>query len=201
MIYKDKYSPEFGQKVISFCENLGMTPDYFIVCSYFESGGTFSPTIKNKYSNAVGIIQYMPQTCAFLLGVPASEIRKMTSAQLSVYTHIFEQMTAIEQLDYAEKYFRPYKNKLKTLEDTYMAILLPTAIGKPNDAVIFDKNDPKYLKRYLQNKGLDYNKDGIVTKEEAARRVKELYVAGLKKEIDLQKYFADVEARGLENIV
>ena len=82
-----------------------------------------------------------------------------------------------------------------------MSILWPSAIGKPDSTIIFDKKDPKHPKRYLQNKGLDYNKDGIVTKEEAARRVKELYIAGLKKEIDLQKYFADVEARGLENIV
>jgi hypothetical protein len=44
-------------------------------------------------------------------------------------------------------------------------------IGKPNTYVLFDKSDPANPKRYIQNAGLDYNKDGRITKAEATARV------------------------------
>jgi hypothetical protein len=78
-------------------------------------------------------------------------------------------MSAEEQLDYVEKFFGRYRDKgLKTLEDVYMAILWPSAVGKPNDQVLFEKPS----KAYDQNKGLDANQDGKVTKFEAAEAVR-----------------------------
>jgi hypothetical protein len=88
-------------------------------------------------------------------------------------------MSAVKQLDYVEQYFGWTRGKLKTLEDVYMAILWPSAIGKPLNYVLFDKNDPAHPKRYIQNAGLDFNKDGLITKAEAARKVQRRLDEGL----------------------
>ena len=91
-------------------------------------------------------------------------------------------MSFIEQMSYVEKYFKPYSGRIKSVEDTYMAILFPRAIGKPNDYVLFDKNDPKYPKRYLQNRGLDVNKDGLIVKDEVCDKIHAMFSKGLTPE-------------------
>jgi len=131
----------------------------------FETGRSFSPAVRNAAgSGAVGLIQFMPAT-AQALGT--------TTAQLAA-------MSAVKQLDYVERYFQPRAGKLKTLEDVYMAILWPAAIGKPEGFVLFDRADPVYPKRYVQNAGLDFNKDGQITKAEAAARVRRTLQEGLR---------------------
>ena len=128
----------------------------------FESGETFSPSVKNSAgSGAVGLIQFMPQT----------------AIALDTTTENLAKMSAVAQLDYVREYFLPYKGKLSTLADVYMVILWPAAIGKPDAYVLFSKADTKHPKRYLQNKGLDKNHDGAVSKSEAASAVQ----AKLKK--------------------
>lgn len=138
-----------------------------MACIAFETGETFSPSIKNSAgSNALGLLQFMPTTAAGL---------GTTTKKLSV-------MTLIEQLAYVEAYFRPYKGRLKTLSDVYMAILWPAAVGKPEDYILFDKTDVKNPKRYLQNRGLDFNKDGRIVKSETARKIEEKLKKGKSPE-------------------
>lgn len=159
-----KVSEEFCQRVREIADSLGTDPSYLMACMAFESGETFSPSIKNaKGSGATGLIQFMPST-AQALGTTTEELASMT---------------AEEQLDYVEKYFKPRKGKLKSLDDVYMAILWPAAVGKPSDYVLFAKNDPEHPKRYMLNAGLDFNKDGIVTKAEAADKVRKKLAKGL----------------------
>jgi hypothetical protein len=61
----------------------------------------------------------------------------------------------------------------------YMAILWPSAAGKLGGHILFDTHDPKHPKRYIQNAGLDLNKDGLITKEEAATKVRQMLEKGL----------------------
>lgn len=89
-------------------------------------------------------------------------------------------MSAVQQLVYVEKYFRPRKGKLKTLSDVYMAILWPSAIGQPDTHVLFRESDPKHPKRYIQNAKLDWNDDGCITKAEATRKVTRLLGVGMQ---------------------
>jgi hypothetical protein len=123
----------------------------------FESAETFSPDVRNRVSGATGLIQFMPST-ATRLGTSTDELARMT---------------AEEQLDYVAKYFEPYSGRIGTVEDLYMAILWPSAIGRPNDFVLF--KSPSIA--YAQNAGLDQDKDGAVTKTDAAGPV----IAKLKK--------------------
>lgn len=159
-----KVSKPFRDKVTQIALNLKTDPSFLMACMAFETGETFSPSILNKAgSGAVGLIQFMPTT-ALALGTTTQKLAAMS---------------AVKQLDFVEKYFSNAVGKLKLLEDVYMAILWPVAVGKPLNFVLFDKNDPKHPKRYILNAGLDFNKDGQITKEEAAEKVRQKLNKGL----------------------
>ena len=160
-------SEPFRQRVLVMAVRLAAQANDPMAVMGFESGRTFSPSVRNAAgSGAVGLIQFMPQT----------------AAALGTSTNDLAEMTAVQQLDYVEKYFLPRKGKLKTLGDVYSAVLWPAAIGKPDEYVLFRKDDVRTPKRYLQNKGLDFNKDGLVTKAEIVAKVERVLIEGLKPE-------------------
>ena len=72
-------------------------------------------------------------------------------------------MTPLAQLEYVRRHFLPFKGRLATLEDVYMTILWPAAVGRPAASVLFarDSDRPKV---YFQNRGLDLNKDGSISR-------------------------------------
>ena len=86
-------------------------------------------------------------------------------------------MSAVDQLDYVYKYFKPYTGKIHNIQDAYMVVFMPIAVGKSDDFVLGIKDSTDKLGKltygeiYRQNSGLDINKDGKITKEEAAKRV------------------------------
>jgi len=150
-----KVSEDFCHRVVAICQDLFLFPtaaDDLMACMAFESGGTFSPHVRNAAgSGAIGLIQFMPDT-AFQLGTT---------------TYLLSLMTPEDQLTYVKAYFRPYAHKVHSLSDMYMAILLPHYVGLPDSSVLFHDG----LKSYLQNKGLDTNEDGQVTKGEVCVRL------------------------------
>ena len=149
----------FKNKVIDICGRLGCDPSHLTSSMAFETGETFAPDKVNRVSGATGLIQFMPSTARGL---------GTTTAALAA-------MTALDQLDVVERYFQPFKGKMSTISDVYMAILFPAAIGKPEAAVLFKK--PSIA--YEENKGLDVNNDGQVTKGEAAAKVVQKLARGL----------------------
>lgn len=143
--------------------------NHILACMAFETGGKFSPSIKNLAgSGATGLIQFMPRTAKGL---------GTTVNQLS-------EMTAIEQLKYVEKYFKPYAKRITTLPDMYMAILMPKYVGKPSSTVMFNTGTTAYR----QNSGLDQNKDGKITKREASRKVREYLKKGMSSSYSATHY-------------
>ncbi len=149
-----KVSQAFRDRLFEICQILGVEPDYLMACMAFESAETFSPSIKNAAgSGATGLIQFMPNTAKGL---------GTTTAALAA-------LTADQQLEWVLAYFMPYKGRLKTLADVYMAILWPAAIGKPDNWTLWDEVSRPTT--YRQNAGLDLNKDGKITKAEAAAKV------------------------------
>jgi hypothetical protein len=162
IVWGNKVTGAFKDKVIQICVHLDTSPDYLMSCMAFETGGTFSPSIKNAAgSGAAGLIQFMSKT-AKALGTTSEKLEKMS---------------AIEQLDYVKKYLNPYRSPLKKLEDVYMAILYPAAIGKPLTRTLFEDGN----KTYTQNKGFDANKDKKISLQEISSKVRAMYEKGLIK--------------------
>lgn len=162
-----RVSPAFRDGVRRMGAWLGISPDYLMACMAFETGRTFDPAIRNHAgSGAIGLIQFMPST----------------AAALGTSTEALAEMSACQQLIFVENYFRPWKGRLRTLSDVYMAILWPAAVGKPDTYVLFDRADAKHPKRYVQNSGLDWNRDGKITKAEACAKVHAMLAEGLKPE-------------------
>jgi hypothetical protein len=160
-----KVSPLFKERLLWIANALGCHPNYLMACMAWESGETFSPSVKNAAgSGATGLIQFMPAT-ARGLGTTTAALAKMT---------------AEDQLNYVYKYFRPYAGKLRNLGDIYMAILWPKGVGQPDHYVLFDKK--KWPTGYRQNSGIDTNKDGLVTRAECLVKVNEKLAKGLRPE-------------------
>lgn len=160
-----RVSAAFRQRVDEIAAGLGADASDLMACMAFESARTFSASIRNAAgSGAVGLIQFMPQT----------------AAALDTTTEDLLAMTAEQQLEFVADYFRPYTGRLHNVMDTYSVILWPAMVGKPPSYVAFSKADLAHPKLYLENRGLDFNHDGIITKAEACSQVVALRAVGLK---------------------
>ena len=160
LIWGSKVSPVFRDRVRWIAEDLGFDPNWLMACMAFESGETFRADIKNGAgSGATGLIQFMPRT----------------AVGLETTTEALAKMTPEDQLNYVWKYFKPYDGRIKSVDDMYMAILWPAGVGKAANYVIFRGPDAT---SYRQNRGLDTNKDGNVTKAECVAKIKEKMVRG-----------------------
>lgn len=157
-----RVSPAFRDRVRAIAANLLCVANHLMAGMAFETGYTFSPSKKNAAgSSAIGLIQFMDKT-AKALGTTTTALASMTAEQ---------------QLDFVEAYFRPYRGRLKNLGDVYMAIFWPAAIGKPDSYVLIDR--AKHPTAYAQNKGLDSTGDGKITRGEAYARVAAALAEGL----------------------
>jgi hypothetical protein len=154
-----RVSPEFRRRVREICAGLGCDPNHLMAAMAFESAETFSPSVRNRLSGATGLIQFMPST----------------AQRLGTTTDALAAMTPEKQLDYVSRYFSPYSGRLGTIEDVYMVILWPKAVGASNDTALFAKPSTAYE----QNKALDVNGDGVVSKFEAAQFVRAKLTKGL----------------------
>ena len=145
----------FIERIGKLSKSIGCDPVDMLACMAFETGRTFKPDQRNSIG-ATGLIQFLSKT-ATDLGTTTNELAALTRAQ---------------QCDWVEKYFKkgPLRNVSNpSLEDLYMAILWPAAVGKSNDYVIFTAG----TKAYSQNNGLDIDNKGYITKQDAATKVRE----------------------------
>jgi hypothetical protein len=159
-----KVSPLFKERVFWIADTLECSPDDLMACMAWESGETFSASVKNMAgSGATGLIQFMPST----------------AKALGTTTVALSRMSPEDQLNYVYKYFRPYAGRLRNLGDLYMCILWPKAVGQNDQYVLFDR--AKTPTAFRQNAGLDVNKNGQVTRSECLVKVQEKLAKGLRK--------------------
>lgn len=160
LVWGAKVDDAFKHKVIALCFRLGMPPDFLMAAMALETGATFDPKVPNAAGScAVCLIQFMPST----------------AKGLGTSTEALKALTAVAQLDYVEKYFKPKAGLLHSIEDVYMAILYPAAIGRsPNDALFGPGT-----KTYTQNKDFDADQDGRISIGEVSATIRKRYNAGL----------------------
>lgn len=183
LVWGAKVSSVFRDRVrwiadeITSLQKVFFDPNWLMACMAWESGESFSSSKKNMAgSGATGLIQFMPTTATELaqwrsrkLGRPVS----LSTASLAV-------MTAEDQLTWVHWYFVMQIERhgpIANLEDCYMAILWPGAVGKPVTSALWAKGSRPTT--YRQNAGLDSNKDGTITKQEAAGHVREKLAKGM----------------------
>jgi peptidoglycan hydrolase-like protein with peptidoglycan-binding domain len=114
-------SPEFNTKLNNIGKKLGVDPNNLMRIMKFETAGTMSPGKTNNKSQAVGLIQFMPDT-ARGLGTSSEELA---------------QMSAVEQLDYVYRFYK--KNGVKSgmdIGDLYMLTFMPLYVNKTDDTVL-----------------------------------------------------------------
>lgn len=123
MIDKVKENQQaFGEKVIAISKELNMNPNRLMRIMNKES--SLDHTIVNKIG-ATGLIQFLPST-AETLGTTTKQLKNMSN---------------IDQLDYVKKYFKqPHIKQIKSLEDTYLAVFYPAAMGEDDDYIIGEKD-------------------------------------------------------------
>lgn len=134
LIWGANVSCEFRKKVVAISKRLGKDPNLLMAAMALETGKTFSPTA-GKGTSYIGLIQFGADTAASI-GTTQEALLKMT---------------ALEQLDYVEKHLIKKKDKLTTLTDFYMSILMPVDVGRGDEPnhIVFDNKYP-----------LAYKKDG-----------------------------------------
>ncbi|MBC8753966.1 hypothetical protein H2O64_04740 [Kordia sp. YSTF-M3] len=118
------YGSSFIASVKDYCRSLNIDPNWLMAVMYFETAGTFSASIRNPFSNATGLIQFMPNT-ALSLGTSIDELALMT---------------AEEQLYYVYQYYYPYRNRMNSYVDLYLATFFPVAMGKASNYVLQTSN-------------------------------------------------------------
>lgn len=156
MLFVEKYYkgvdlPRVVERLHLAAKNIGCDVYDLDTCIFLES--TWNPQAYNSASGAWGLIQWLDST--------AKDVAKVVSAKY------IGQQSAYIQLAYVEQYFLEMKRRLKlngfaTKYDLYLTIFYPAAVGKPETFVLLESAQ----KGYSGNKGLDYNKDGRITKSE-----------------------------------
>ncbi len=134
-----KHGPAFVAEVKAMSQRLGVKPEWLFAVMKNESG--MDPKAVNPYSDATGLIQFMPDT----------------ARGLGTSVEALKNMSAMDQLKYVEKYFKPYAGKMKSGPDMYMATFWPAGLGKPDSYKIGG------AKVAAQNKIFDLDRNGQIT--------------------------------------
>src|SRR5690606_3935899 len=129
-------TPEFLRRVEEVAESVGTEPEHLMAVMSFETGETFSPSVRNPApgSTATGLIQFLEPT-ARGLGTTTAELARMSP---------------VEQLDYVERYLAPHRGRIGTVEGLYSSILAGRAVPEAESTLFADGT-----RAYRANAGLD----------------------------------------------
>lgn len=115
-----KVEADFANKIVEVANNLGTNAYWLANLINFETAASFNPAIQNSLGYT-GLIQF-GDGAATDLGTTTSHLKTLS---------------AIEQMDFVQKYFElPHKRKgsnYGTPADLYMAVFYPAAVGKSLD--------------------------------------------------------------------
>lgn len=156
---------EFIKAVIHYSNLLLINPNWLMATMYIETGGKFSSNVKNPYSSATGLIQFM----------------ESTAKNLGTTTNQLAQMSNVEQMHFVYKYLSKYRGKMLSYPDVYMAVFSPSAIGRLDEYKVYGGST------VTPNKALDYDKDGYITAGEIRKwawsKIPTQYHNELKKKV------------------
>lgn len=147
----------FERKVRSIAATIGTSVDDLMLVMYFES--KLNPAARNPYGSATGLLQFTDATAKYL----------------GTSTNLLAAMSAEYQLTYVLKYLLPFKNRVSSLGDLYLAVFYPQSIGKPDSWKL-----PLSSQWVTANKIFDLNADGTITVGEIRKTLND-YKASIAK--------------------
>ena len=136
-------------KIDEIATKHGFSADQLIKLIKFETGGSFDPSQKSGASNAVGLIQFMPETIKGLN-------KELDSEKVAA-------MTILEQLELVDAYFASQPNSVKG-SHPYLQVATPRAATIGPDEILY-KKDSKEAKanKSWQNENGDVTPNSILT--------------------------------------
>lgn len=158
-------SDRFWIKFVQMCNRLGAKPEDLARVINSESRfDSHAMNVQNGHVVAKGLNQLIKKT-ALSLGMSEQEWNN------------YENVSAEDQLQFVEKYFHNVgkatgaDGKWASATQLYVANFAPKYVHKSSDpnAVLYNSSDNHI--EYLQNKGLDKNKTGLITAGDLARSV------------------------------
>lgn len=170
----------FEAKARDISDKLGINPNWLMLLIDFESAGTFSASVPNKY-NCRGLIQFCPDQSGGTYKTIGG--RRYTMDEIG-------SMTNVEQLDLVYEYLNERQgigHKFYSFYDLYLAILWPKSVGEDDGYVITTSTNPAF----------DIApKDGIITvgevkrflDERVAKTVPAQYQSEFKKKVLFSEY-------------
>lgn len=154
----------FAAKVEEIAHRLRIQPGWLMIIFYLETAASRYKKIDHRITNAlgaIGLLQFMPATIRGL-GTTAMALKLMSNVQ---------------QLDYVYRYLAPYAGRMKSLTDTYLAVLFPAAIGKPENWIL-QAPGLSASKVACWNPLFDLNKDRNITVGEVSLKLKSFIPVG-----------------------
>lgn len=146
LLFSNKVSQAFANKVISRSAELPIEPDWLMFLMDFEDAGTFSAANENSFG-CIGLIQFCPD-------YQGADFKTIGGVQYKM--SVIKAMTAEDQLDLVFDYLKEIqhaKRRFATYYDLYFAILFPAAYGQADDYVLNTQSNPIF----------DLNGDGKIT--------------------------------------
>lgn len=184
LIWSWKVESSFIPTMRAGSARLGLDPNWIMAIMAVETVSTFRPCIRNPFTRATGLIQFMPET----------------ALELGTSIDLLCGMSQTTQWRYVEEYLRRKiraHGRPRDLGSTYMLVFTPIMTQRPDsEAVTWAVRNGRELKMisdgrpcrvngvmrkqaYCQNQVYDYApKDGVVTKYEAAEAIRKKHKEG-----------------------
>jgi len=176
-------SSSFRQRLIEAADEIGTEPDFLATVIAFESGGTFSSSVRNPTSGCVGLIQFCapaakPAAADAGLSMPGKDAQDWLS-----------EMSPEEQLKYVVSYFLRMSGGRRplTLDQTYLLIFAPSFALREPSAVAYSEG----TSAYAQNRPMDTDNDGKITVADIASKIRGFYQKNLSNPRVMVTVFAD----------
>jgi hypothetical protein len=145
--------PEFLTELQQVAARIETRPEWLL--NVIASESSFIPSVRNRLPR---------QTASGLL-----QIIESTAAGLGTTTAAIRRMNAVEQLRLIEKFFTPFRGKLNSLGDVYLAVFRGFIMAGGPDTVVAPLDGSRKERRvYYLNRGLDVDRNGRITKGELA---------------------------------
>lgn len=109
----------YADEIVATSQRLNIDPAWLANVINFESAGG-NPQARNPVGGATGLIQFI----------------KSTAARLGTSTDALYRMTGKQQMVYVERYFQPYKGRMRSQTDVFTAVFFPANLGKGPGAAL-----------------------------------------------------------------